>query len=402
MSLFPRRAAPTMSMIAVADTRAARARLAILCGLLLAAAPGVAVATDFATQEDLGKALFFDANLSFNRTQACASCHAPDRGFVDPRDTAAGGAASVGADGTSIGDRNTPTVSYARFTPAFAIRADKKAVGGLFYDGRAATLQEQAGRPPLNPIEMGMRSKAQIQERLREDPDYVRAFAALYGPGVLDDADRAFDAMADSIAAFERTDEVSPFDSKYDRHLRGEYKMTGEEELGMTLFFSQQFTNCNVCHQLNKLPATANETFSNYEHHNIGVPVNEELRAANGKGKRHLDRGLQENPAAKGAEFAGKFKTPTLRNVAVTGPYMHNGVFKDLETVIRFYNKYNSLKPSAQINPETGKPWGKPEIAKTVSVKELEEGPALDDRRIKALVAFLKTLTDARYEHLVK
>ncbi|HYD67291.1 MAG TPA: methylamine utilization protein MauG, partial [Azospirillum sp.] len=98
----------------------------------------------------------------------------------------------------------------------------------------------------------------------------------------------------------------------------------------------------------------------------------------------------------------GKYKTPTLRNVAVTGPYMHNGAFKDLETVIRFYNKYNSTAESAQINPETGKPWGQPEVAKTLSLKELETGPALDTKRIKALVAFLKTLTDARYEHLLK
>ncbi len=376
----------------------------ILSGTLLAAVSGSAFGseTNLPAKADLGKALFFDTNLSVNRTQSCASCHNPDHGFADPRDSVAGGAASLGADGTSIGDRNAPTVSYARFSPRFAIRANGKAVGGQFHDGRAAILQEQAGGPPLNPGEMAMESKAQIQERLKENPDYARAFAALYGPGVLDDADRAFDAMTDSIAQFEQTDFVSPFDSKYDRHLRGEYKMTGEEELGMTLFFSQQFTNCNTCHQLNAMPAGKDETFSNYEYHNIGVPVNQELRALNGKGPRHIDRGLRENPAVKGAEFIGKYKTPGLRNVAVTGPYMHNGVFRDLETVIRFYNKYNSQKPAAQINPETGKPWGKPEVAKTISTKELEEGPALDDRRIKALVAFLKTLTDARYEHLVK
>lgn len=175
----------------------------------------------------------------------------------------------------------------------------------------------------------------------------------------------------------------------------------------MTLFFSQQFTNCNICHKLNAMPAAKNEPFTNYEYHNIGVPVNAELRAANGLGAKHVDRGLAENPALKGtksqiAAHNGKFKTPTLRNIAVTGPYMHNGVFQDLETVVRFYNKYNSTRPADRINPETGKPWGDPEIAATVSIKELEEGPALDDRRIKALVAFMKTLTDARYEPLVK
>lgn len=377
----------------------------------LAAAPAVALllvalaapvsAADLSSPEKLGEALYFDTNLSANRTQSCATCHNPDFGFADPRQGPGGGAASLGDDGRSLGDRNAPTTAYARFSPPFALGKDGKAVGGQFHDGRAATLKEQAGGPPLNPVEMAMPSKAAVRERLRENPAYVRAFHALYGAGTLDDAERAYDAMTDAIARFESTDLFAPFDSKYDRALRGEYKMTPEEELGQTLFFSTQFTNCNQCHQLRAMPAAADETFTNYEFHNIGVPANAELRAINGKGRRHIDRGLLENPAVKGATQDGRFKTPTLRNVAVTGPYMHNGVFKDLETVIRFYNKYNSRADSARTNPETGKPWGEPEVAKTLSLKELEFGPPLDTRRIKALVAFLKTLTDARYEHLL-
>ncbi|KAA0677232.1 cytochrome-c peroxidase [Roseomonas genomospecies 6] len=374
--------------------------VAALAALLIAGASGAAAdpAEAQKAKAELGKALFFDNNLSSTRSQSCATCHNPDFGFADPR-----GAASVGADGKSLGDRNAPTAAYAHLAPRFGFKANGTPFGGQFHDGRAATLQEQAGGPPLNPAEMAMASKAEVMERLKENPDYARRFVALYGAGVLDDADRAYDAMTDSIAAFEKTDVFSPFDSKYDRYLRGEYKMTGEEELGMTLFFSQQFTNCNVCHQLNAMPAAKNEVFTNYEYHNIGVPVNAELRAANGVAATHIDHGLAGNPAVNGQKaHDGKFKTPTLRNVAVTGPYMHNGVFKDLETVVRFYNTYNSTKPADQINPETGKPWGNPEVAKTLSIKELEEGPALDDRRIKALVAFMKTLTDARYEPLLK
>jgi cytochrome c peroxidase len=98
---------------------------------------------------------------------------------------------------------------------------------------------------------------------------------------------------------------------------------------------------------------------------------------------------------------AGKFKTPTLRNVAVTGPYMHNGVFEDLRTVVLFYNRYNTVAQARQINPETGKPWRDPEVPVNLSVTELTHGPALDDKRIDALVAFLETLTDARYEPLL-
>ncbi|NYZ12718.1 methylamine utilization protein MauG [Azospirillum sp. RWY-5-1] len=370
---------------------------ALLC--LVLAVP--VSAAELSSPEKLGEALYFDSNLSANRTQSCATCHNPDFGFADPRQGPGGGAASLGDDGRSLGDRNAPTAAYARFSPPFALGKDGKAVGGQFHDGRAATLKEQAGGPPLNPGEMAMPSKAAVRERLRENPAYVRAFDALYGAGTLDDTERAYDAMADAIARFESTGLFAPFDSKYDRALRGEYRMTPEEELGQTLFFSTQFTNCNQCHQLRKMPGAADETFTNYEFHNIGVPANTELRAINGKGRRHIDRGLLENPAVKAATEDGKFKTPTLRNVAVTGPYMHNGVFKDLETVIRFYNTYNSRSDASRINPETGKPWGQPEIAKTLSLTELEFGPALDTRRIKALVAFLKTLTDARYEHLL-
>lgn len=361
---------------------------------------GSALAADLSSKEKLGEALFSDTALSANRTQSCADCHNPDSGFADPRTGGAGGAASVGDNGKSVGDRNAPTAAYAAFTPAFHIKADGKAVGGQFWDGRAATLKDQAGGPPLNPAEMGLTSKEQARDRLAENPDYARAFVALYGAGVLDDAGRAYDAMTDSLAAFEKTDRFAPFDSKYDRYLRGDYKMTPEEDLGMTLFFSTQFTNCNQCHKLKAMPAAEGEMFTNYEHHNIGVPANPALRDASGK-PGFADRGLHDNPAAAKPAYEGKFKTPTLRNVAVTGPYMHNGVFKDLETVVRFYDHYNNRTEKAAINPETGKPWGLPEVAANLSTKELESAPALDTRRVKALVAFMKTLTDSRYEHLL-
>ncbi|MGQ9371897.1 cytochrome-c peroxidase [Azospirillum sp. A39] len=372
---------------------------AAAAGFLLLALGGTAYGESKAltSKEALGEALYFDTNLSANRTQSCATCHDPQSGFADPR----GDAASLGDNGTSVGDRNAPSAAYARFSPTFSITPEGKAVGGQFHDGRAATLKDQAAGPPLNPDEMGMASKAAVLGRLKENRAYTAAFAKLYGPQVLDDADAAYDAMTDAIASFERTDLFAPFDSKYDRFLRGEYTMTPQEELGMTLFFSQQFTNCNMCHQLARMPAAKDETFTNYEYHNIGVPANAALRQRNGKGPGHVDHGLLENPAVEDPAQDGKVKTPSLRNVAVTGPYMHNGVFKDLETVVRFYNKYNSIADSSRINPETGEPWGEPEVAGTLSTKELESGPALDTKRIKALVAFLKTLTDKRYEPLL-
>lgn len=377
--------------------------LAVFAFAVMAAGSMIAMAESgaFPDQVALGRSLFFDVDLSLNRTQSCASCHMPDRAFSDGRDTA-GGAASLGDDGTSIGDRNAPTAAYARFAPAFGKTAKGKWAGGLFHDGRAATLEDQAGGPPLNPAEMGMPSKAAVVQRLKENKDYVAAFKALFGDDVLDSDERGFAAMTQAIAAFERSAEFAPFDSKYDRFLRGEAKLTEEEELGRVLFFSNQFTNCNKCHQLNEFPGGEGETFSNYEFHNIGVPANAELRSANGSSPGHVDTGLAQNPAVSGDEAQrGKFKTPTLRNVAVTGPYMHNGVFKDLRTVVLFYNKYNSKSAKRQINPETGAQWAPPEVPENLSREELEFGPALKDREIDALVAFLRTLTDQRYEPLL-
>ncbi|MGA7269003.1 MAG: cytochrome-c peroxidase [Aestuariivirga sp.] len=347
----------------------------------------------------LGESLFFDVNLSKDRTQACSTCHAPDHAFTDPRETAAGRAASLGDDGTSLGDRNAPTAAYASFAPVFGRNAKGRWAGGQFHDGREPDLEGQAGGPPLNPLEMGMPSKSAVVGRLRENPDYVSRFQKIFGKDVFADDERAYAAMTQAIAAFERTPLFQPFDSKYDRALRGEYDLTEEEELGRVLFFSNQFTNCSKCHQLKPLGGAEGETFSNYEFHNIGVPVNAELRAVNGLPTSHVDGGLLENAAVGGDPAQkGKFKTPTLRNVAVTAPYMHNGVFKDLRTVILFYNKYNAKAARRQINPETGKAWDPPEVDGTLSLEELASGPALKDREIDALVAFLKTLTDKRFE----
>ena len=348
----------------------------------------------------LGQQLFFDVNLSQNRTQSCASCHAPDKGFSDHRGAGTALAASLGDDGESLGDRNAPSASYAAFSPDFHQTKDGIFKGGQFWDGRANTLADQAAGPPLNPGEMGMLDKASVMVRLQENSQYPAAFKGIYGKAVFEQADSAYAAMTDAIAAFEKTDFFSPFDAKYDRYLRGEYRLTPQEDLGRTLFFSQQFTNCNLCHQLRTLPEQQAETFSNYEFHNIGVPANTALRAINGVVQ--LDQGLLNHPDVDDTAQRGKFKTPTLRNVAVTGPYMHNGAFTDLRTVVLFYNKYNSRSAKRQVNPETGEQWREAEILETLSRKELETGPALDDKRIDALVAFLKTLTDKKYEYLVK
>ncbi|NVO25370.1 cytochrome c peroxidase [Donghicola mangrovi] len=339
----------------------------------------------------LGERLFFDVNLSRNRSQSCATCHDPARGFSDPR-----GAGSPGDGADTLGDRNAPGIPYAGLVPPLARRADGEWLGGLFQDGRVSSLAEQAGGPILNPIEMGMPDKASAVARLAEDPVYAEAFPRLFGMGILQDPEMGYDALTQALAAYEARPEISPFDSKYDRFLRGEAELTREEELGRLLFFSEQFTNCNQCHQLSQSAMDPRETFTDHRYHNIGVPENTELRARNGVATGTQDMGLAAT--IDDPEQAGKFRTPTLRNVAVTGPYMHNGVFADLRTVILFYNRYNSRDPKRWTNPETGEPFGVPQVPQTLAVTELTHGPALDDQRIDALVAFLETLTDSRYE----
>ena len=362
-----------------------------------------AYAEDAATLQKLGAALFVDPNLSKNRTMSCSTCHMETLGFTDGRQTdKVGHDVSLGDDGTSLGDRNVPTAAYAKFSPPFGKNAAGEYVGGQFWDGRASTLEDQAGGPPLNPVEMGMPDKGTLIKRLKENPDYVTAFGTQFGGDVFTSDDAAFAAMAKALAAFERSDTFSTFDSKYDRFLRGEEKLTDQEELGRVLMSSTQFTNCNTCHEIRGSNGLSDGVFTNHKYFNIGVPANKAVRAANGSKPDAVDLGLAQNPAVAGDPAQrGKFKVPTLRNVAVTGPYMHNGVFKDLRTVVLFYVKYKSKKPSRQINPETGETWNAPEVPENIAMAELTQAPALDDKRVDAIVAFLKTLTDKRYEPLL-
>ena len=346
----------------------------------------------------LGERLFFETALSMNGSQSCATCHDPARAFTDPREGRAGLAVSVGDDGESHGDRNTPTLAYASFSPEFHQTASGDWKGGQFWDGRAANLREQAGQPMLNPVEMAMPDKQTVAARLSADPEYSAEFEALWGPITLDDPARAFDAVAEALAAYQQTEEFAPFDSRYDRWLRGEETFTAQEEFGHTVFITW---NCRLCHMNRKQGVAENETFTNFEYHNIGVPVNPAARNASGLGPDHVDLGLSAHPGIDDPAQDGRFKVPTLRNVAVTGPYMHNGAFRDLRTAIVFYNKYTSRRKNAKINPETGEDWGPPEVDANLSLTELESGLMVDDARVDALVAFLETLTDRRYEPLL-
>jgi cytochrome c peroxidase len=371
----------------------------------LAATPSTQAEDAPSTKAELGEQLFFDPSFSINRTMACATCHDPDRAFTDGRDSPARGIVSLGDDGHTLGVRNAPMVTYAMTTPPFHYDAQiQEYIGGQFLDGRATALGDQALAPPLNPLEMMMPDAASIVQRIGENEDYAADFKRLYGPDIFDtpansDATPpAYSAFGDVIEAYEKTALFAPYDSKYDRFLQGEYDLTVLEDLGRTLFFSNNNVNCASCHTLKREDAP-HEPFTNHQYRNIGVPGNPALLALKQVPADYIDHGLLENPAVSDPLMDGKFRNPSLRNVAVTGPYMHNGVFKDLRTVIEFYDKYNN--PERKLNPETGKPWAAAEVPATVDLEELR-AKAMTDRKVDALVAFLKTLTDKRYEPLLE
>jgi len=382
----------------------------------------------FNTKEKLGEALFFDANLSLTRNTSCATCHDPEHGFIDARFREDGadqnifihGAFSVGDDGVSLGGRNAPTASYAMFSPDFHQLSDGNYSGGQFHDGRALNLADQAGRPPLDSAEMMMSDKNAVIDRIKENPEYISAFESLYSSAIFDDINASYEAMRESIAKFEKTELFAPFDSKYDRYReckdRGgftseclsEGDWSIEEQLGFDLFFSEGNTNCAKCHTLSSSPNdVSRELFTNFEYENIGTSRNSaamDARSALGLQDANATfRGLGATIETTDANYTlhlGKTKVPTLRNIAVTGPYMNNGVFKKLRTVLEFYD-HMAGNGGHPINPETSLPWALNDYNATINHLLLQDTAALSDTKIRALEAFLNTLTDKRYEHLI-
>ncbi len=340
----------------------------------------------------LGAVLFNDTNLSLNRTISCASCHDLGHAMVDSRPGNAIGA-SRGDDGIALGDRNAPTAAYAAYTPSFHFNSREGLyIGGQFHDGRAEDLKAQAKGPFLNPLEMMMPDESSVIERVKENSALVARFESIYGEQIFDSDLAAYDALAESIALFEMSPVFAPFDAKYDRHLAGEADLTPLERQGLQLFEGKAL--CSACH-----PATTENgghpLFTDHTYDNLGVPVNMALRDENGVVA--VDNGLGGRTDINDPALNGAFKVATLRNIAVTGPYMHNGIFKELKTVVHFYN---TRDVDGAINPETNSTWELAEVDATKNSAELGN-LGLSDAEEEAIVAFLMTLTDKRYEPLI-
>jgi cytochrome c peroxidase len=273
---------------------------------------------------ELGKFLYFDTRLSKDMTIACASCHNPFHGFADPQRTSAG-------VGLQRGGRNSPTVLNRLFS------------SDQFWDGRAASLEEQAHGPLTNPVEMAMGSHDDVVGRVKAVKGYAALFKAAFGSEAID-----MDRIAKAIAAYERT--VVTGNSPFDRYQAGDKDaLSASAVRGMALFNGK--ANCKTCH------ASFNFTDENYR--NIGV----------GMDRPKPDLGRYE--ISKKEEDRGAFKTPTLRNLLETTPYMHDGSEATLMAVVEFYDRGGI---------------GNPQLSKDIKPLKLTAQEKRD------LVAFLESL----------
>ncbi len=351
-----------------------------------------------AARVDLGRLLFFDTGLSEPAGQSCATCHDPGRAFTDPDDAQP---TSKGVHPERFGARNTPSALYMAFSPAFHFDAKEgHYVGGQFWDGRAASLEEQARRPFLDPLEMANPDPGALVDKVRR-ASYAGQFEAVFGKGALDDVEQAYGHVAAALAAFQRTAEFSPFSSKYDAWLADKARLTEQELRGLKLFEDEKKGNCAACHPSQRGPNGEPPLFTDFTYDNLGVPRHpgnpfyRQARAHNPDGMAFVDRGL--GGFVKKAEEDGKFKVPTLRNIALTAPYMHNGYFRTLRGVTAFYNDRDARPrcPGEATEAEAlGQGcWPGPEVAENVNTEELGR-LGLTEQEVDDIVAFMETLTD--------
>jgi cytochrome c peroxidase len=414
--------------------------------------------------ELLGKAMLYDKHLSVNRNEACAFCHMPETGFSGPVSELNRTTGSYpGSVRTRFSNRKPQTHSYAPLSPVLHYYdAQGDLVGGNFWDMRATGRRlgnpaaEQAQGPPTNPVEMGLPDIACAVYRASQRP-YRGLFEAVWGaqafainwpsnseevcntpgpapvgdptPVHLSARDRGhaaatFDQMAQSIASYEASHEVTAFSSKYDAVLAGKAQFTAQEQHGYELFRGQ--AQCNGCHR-DGGPGEE-PLFTDFTASNIGTPANPDLPfyaesepdgrgyVANKGGPSYVDPGVGgflgdapqlSHPSAVDARWKpltqpnhGRFRVPTLRNVDkrpspdFVKAYGHNGYFRSLKEIVHFYNTRDVLPRCAPHDPrERTGCWPAPETTENMNTSKVGN-LGLSDQEEDALVAFMQTLSD--------
>jgi len=306
-----------------------------------------------ATKIALGRALYFDKRLSVDGTVSCATCHDPSLAFTDSK------AIAIGA-GFIRGARNAPTILNSVFSES------------LFWDGRAPSLEEQVKHPLMSPFEMGMSTTQSLLERVSAIPEYQKEFKRVFNSKAI-----TLDAIAKAIAAYERT--LLSGNSPFDHFITGnKAALTDSQRRGWELFKGK--AKCIECHSY----SPTQPVFSDSKFHNTGIAVSDTLLAnllsIGPTQQTSLTTTAHSSDLSALGRFAvtrrtediGAFKTPTLRDVELTSPYMHDGSLKTLIDVVHFYNRGGN--PNSHLDQR---------------IQPLK----LSDSDINELVEFMRTLT---------
>ena len=386
----------------------------------------------------LGRQIFYDASLSSSGALSCASCHSPDHAYGPPND---GPVMLGGATLARQGARAVPSLTYLERHPSFSIgpekdnddnvvdlaqmtalgrqsvRAKKMATataasavnivpqGGLFWDGRADTLQDQAILPLLDPNEMDGGSLQVVADKLRR-ASYAGRFAELFGAGVFDNTGLLVAEAMFAVARYQ-VEEPSfhPYTSKYDYWLEGKARLSESELRGLQLFNDPEKANCAGCHMSAPTHDGLPPLFTDHQYEALGAPRNAAL--SGNRDPDHFDLGVcgpHRTDLSEQTQYCGMFTTPTLRNTATRHAFFHNGVFHSLEEVLDFYNfrdtnpekvfpraadgavqKYNDLPAKYHANVDVSDP---------PFDRHAGDVPAMTAQDEADIIAFLKSLTD--------
>ncbi len=382
------------------------------------------------TNEDLqllGEKLFFDETLSSPVGQSCATCHGPEVGWTGPDENInKGGGVYPGAFAGRFGNRKPNSAAYATLSPVFHAVNNNGIIefeGGNFWDGRATghilgnPSADQAQGPFLNPLEQNIASAGELVDKV-SNSEYAYLFNKagrdIWGIDEIsksDDVNLKFGIIGLAIAAFEHSEKVNSFTSKFDFYLQGKIKLTDNEKKGLELFNGK--AKCALCHPAEIGPDGYPPLFTDFRFDNLGIPANPQNQwysmdsTLNPEGAAWTDPGLKgfiellPQYAMFADESYGKHQAPTLRNVDkrpsenYVKAYGHNGYFKSLEEIVHFYNTRDVLPQAKSVSgPRIGiNCWPEPEVAENVNVEETGN-LGLTPGEESLIVEFLKTLSD--------
>ncbi|WP_315836384.1 cytochrome-c peroxidase [Bradyrhizobium prioriisuperbiae] len=361
---------------------------------------------------ELGRAMFFDPALSSSGKMSCASCHDPQHGFSPANDMAV---QRGGSDLRQAGLRAVPTLTYLQVVPPFTEHffdseddadesVDNGPTGGLTWDGRVDRGRDQAKLPLLSPLEMGNADAAEVARRLLA-AGYGAPIAEALGRPDVPDSDTLFATATKALEVFQQDHRTFyPYSSKYDAFLAGKATLTPQEERGLALFNDEAKGNCDSCHISRRGKDGTPPQFTDFGLIALGVPRNPAIPA--NRDPSFFDLGLcgpLRTDFTDRMEYCGRFRTPTLRNVALRKVFFHNGVFGSLRQAVEFYvdrdinpgrwfsrradgsiNLYDDLPDNAKVNVNTEPPFD----------RRPGQAPALNATEIDDIVVFLGTLTD--------